>query len=145
MLVLDTDLLTLIQRKEGEAFQRLDARLADAAPVHQICLNVVSIEEQMRGWLAFIARAQNIEKQVEAYQRFRDMILFFQGWQILEFDDSAALQFQELRKARVRIGTMDLKIAAIALANDAILVSRNLKDFQNVPDLQVEDWTTAAE
>ena len=42
--------------------------------------------------------------------------------------------------ARIRIGTMDLKIAAIALANDAILLSRNLTDFSKVPALRVEDW-----
>ncbi len=36
---------------------------------------------------------------------------------------------------------MDLKIASIAMANEAILVSRNLKDFEQVPDLTVKDWT----
>ena len=52
----------------------------------------------------------------------------------------AAEQFQRLWVARIRIGTMDLKIAAIALANDAILLSRNLTDFSKVPALRVEDW-----
>jgi tRNA(fMet)-specific endonuclease VapC len=36
---------------------------------------------------------------------------------------------------------MDLKIASIAIANDAVLVSRNLSDFEQVPDLSVQDWT----
>ena len=40
----------------------------------------------------------------------------------------------------IRIGAMDLKIASIALANNATLLSRNLKDFGKVPDLKVEDW-----
>lgn len=43
---------------------------------------------------------------------------------------------------RLGIGTMDLRIAAIAIANEATLLSRNLKDFARVPDLKVEDWLT---
>ena len=35
---------------------------------------------------------------------------------------------------------MDLKIAAIAMANNATLLARNLKDFGKIPTLQVEDW-----
>jgi predicted nucleic acid-binding protein len=50
-------------------------------------------------------------------------------------------EFQRLCVRRVRIGTMDLKIAAIALANDATLLSRNLPDFAKVPGLRVEDWS----
>jgi tRNA(fMet)-specific endonuclease VapC len=36
---------------------------------------------------------------------------------------------------------MDLKIASIATANDALLLSRNLNDFVQIPNLKVEDWT----
>ena len=35
---------------------------------------------------------------------------------------------------------MDLKIAAVTIANNAILLSRNLRDFQQIPELKVEDW-----
>jgi tRNA(fMet)-specific endonuclease VapC len=35
---------------------------------------------------------------------------------------------------------MDLKIATIALVHDALLLSANLRDFQQVPDLRVADW-----
>lgn len=56
-------------------------------------------------------------------------------------DERASQQFQRLWQARIRIGTMDLKIAAIALVNDATLLTRNLSDFGKVPDLRIEDWT----
>jgi tRNA(fMet)-specific endonuclease VapC len=36
---------------------------------------------------------------------------------------------------------MDLKIAAISITNDAILISRNLADFERIPNLAVKDWT----
>ena len=47
----------------------------------------------------------------------------------------------DLKKRRVRIGTMDLRIAAIALSRDLTVLSRNASDFSKVPDLKVGDWT----
>lgn len=60
---------------------------------------------------------------------------------VLAFDEAAAVVFQRLRRTRLRIGSMDLKIAAIVLSRDATLLSRNLADFRQVPGLWVEDWT----
>jgi tRNA(fMet)-specific endonuclease VapC len=60
---------------------------------------------------------------------------------VFDYDMGAAEEFQRLRKQRVRIGTMDLRIAAIALSQDALLISRNLTDLRKVPGLRVEDWT----
>ena len=62
---------------------------------------------------------------------------------VLGFDEAAAMIFQRLRRSRLRIGTMDLKIAAIVLARDATLLSRNLDDFSHIPDVHVEDWTSS--
>ena len=59
----------------------------------------------------------------------------------LLFDEKAVAEFQRLWITRLRIGTMDLKIAAIALANDATLVTRNRIDFEKVPGLRIEDWS----
>jgi tRNA(fMet)-specific endonuclease VapC len=55
--------------------------------------------------------------------------------------DRAATEFARLLSPRLRIGTMDLKIAAIALTQDATVLTKNLKDFGRVPGLRVEDWT----
>jgi tRNA(fMet)-specific endonuclease VapC len=59
---------------------------------------------------------------------------------VLRFDNTCADQFKQLRGQKVRFGTMDLKIASIALVEKALLLSANLRDFQQVPSLQVEDW-----
>jgi tRNA(fMet)-specific endonuclease VapC len=61
-------------------------------------------------------------------------------FQIIAFDEPCADQFEKLRAAKIRIGTMDLKIAATALVHDALLLSANLRDFERVPGLRVEDW-----
>jgi tRNA(fMet)-specific endonuclease VapC len=62
--------------------------------------------------------------------------------EVLEFSERAATEFQRLRKLGIRVGTMDLKIAAIVLAIGAKLLSRNLADFRQIPNCDVEDWTT---
>ena len=66
---------------------------------------------------------------------------FFGEIKVLPFDKDAQNRFTDLRKNRVRIGTMDLRIASIALTTGSLLLSRNLRDFRQVPGLTVEDWT----
>src|SRR5205807_919508 len=101
---------------------------------------VVCLEEQLRGWLAAIKRKRNPSEQVPVYHRLGELWEFFGAWKILPFDDRAADLFKTLRKQRVRIGSQDLKIAAIALTCDALLLSANLRDFRQIPGLRVENW-----
>jgi len=77
------------------------------------------------------------------YGRLVKIIHFLADWHIAEWNEPAADAFERLRAARIRVGTQDLKIAGITLANDALLLSSNLRDFQQVPDLKVEDWIHA--
>jgi tRNA(fMet)-specific endonuclease VapC len=142
MLVLDTDLLTLVQQKSGAAYVRLDARLEAAAGSQVIVTTIVSFEEQMRGWLAYIANARTLERQLLAYARLHELFDDYRDRTILDFDQIAGSLFRELVRGRLRVGTMDLKIAAIALAHGATLLSRNLSDFRRIPGLRVEDWST---
>ena len=59
---------------------------------------------------------------------------------MLEWNDESAAKFGELRRERVRIGSMDLRIASTALVNEATLLTANTKDFEQVPGLQFENW-----
>lgn len=95
----------------------------------------------MRGWLTWIAQARSLIQQIERYAMLKRMILSYAEISLLDFNREAADEFSRLQKQRIRIGTMDLKIAAIALSHNATLLSRNLKDFSKVPGLQVEDWS----
>jgi tRNA(fMet)-specific endonuclease VapC len=101
---------------------------------------VVALEEQLRGWLTIIHRATDSRRQVGAYNRLAGLFEFFGDWEIVWFDSAAAALFDELRRRKIRVGTMDLRIAAIALAKDAPLLSADLGDFQRVPGLKVENW-----
>jgi tRNA(fMet)-specific endonuclease VapC len=95
----------------------------------------------MRGWLAFTAKRRTAEQQVFAYDKLHAALKDYKNANVLDFDERAAKVFHELKSQRIRVGTMDLKIASIALVNNAILISRNLADFERVPNLTVNDWT----
>jgi tRNA(fMet)-specific endonuclease VapC len=136
VIILDTDVLTLIQRRSGEPYQRL-VDWIDAHGDETVCSTVISYEEQMRGWLARIAQAQSPERQVYAYLKLRELATFFQRFPLLDYDQRAADRFAALRKQRLRIGTMDARIAAIALVHDALLVTGNRVDFERVPELRI--------
>jgi tRNA(fMet)-specific endonuclease VapC len=139
MIVLDTDHLSVLEYRDSPRAFELQARLEAESPT-ELFTTVVSLEEQMRGWLALIARYSHVEQQVAYYSRLLSMHGFFSGWQLLPFDADAAREFQRLRSQGVRIGTMALKIASIVLSRNAILLSANLSDFEQVPGLRVENW-----
>lgn len=104
---------------------------------------VVTYEEQSRGRLATVNAARTARQLVQAYAYLRQHALNYTRIPIVEFDDAAATIAAMLHKSKLRVGTMDLRIAAIALSPNALLLSRNLRDFQRVPNLRVEDWTKA--
>jgi tRNA(fMet)-specific endonuclease VapC len=137
MLVLDTDHLVELDRGSAQG-AGLRQKLEDAEDT--VATTIISAEEQFRGWLAQIHRQHDPHEQIAAYQRLQRRIAFFAEWNVLPWDTDAADILQRLRRQRIRIGTMDLKIASIVLAHDATLLSRNLRDFQQVPGLRVEDW-----
>jgi tRNA(fMet)-specific endonuclease VapC len=137
--LLDTDHMSLLDRggTEGET---LRSRLRTVPP-DDAATTIISYEEQTRGWLARIAQARTAATQVDLYRQLKRQLLNYCQIAVLDYDKQAATEFERLRQARVRIGTMDLKIAAIALANDATLLTRNATDFRKVPSLRFEDWT----
>ncbi|MGI4787832.1 MAG: type II toxin-antitoxin system VapC family toxin [Janthinobacterium lividum] len=139
MLILDTDHLSILERDTIEAFN-LGRRLAPVPP-EEVAVTIITYEEQMRGWFAYITQARTTPQQIEAYQRLRRFITQYSRINLIDYDAEAGRQFDNLRTAKVRIGTKDLQIAAICLANNATLLTRNLKHFSQVPGLNAEDWS----
>ena len=140
MIILDTDCLSLLERKGGAGFYRLSAKLAEFQP-DEIATTIITFEEQMRGWMAFLAKANTIEKQISAYQKLYRFLENYRYIPVLQFDEKAGSVFQELKSRKIRIGTMDLKIASISISQNTLLISRNLSDYEQIPNLRVEDWT----
>jgi tRNA(fMet)-specific endonuclease VapC len=140
MVALDTDHMSLLEWEERPETQRLRARLGQL-PVADVATTIVSFEEQMRGWMSYLSKATRLDRQIEGYGRLKSQLQNYCEIPVLEFDEKAASEFERLRQMRLRIGTMDQKIAAIVVSRDAILLSKNLVDFSKVPGLKVEDWT----
>jgi len=140
MVVLDTDHMSVLERRDQPGAVALRARLASLLAA-EVVTTISSYEEQMRGWMAYLAQTRSVAQRVAAYRRLLQHLDNYRRIPVLGFDEAAAVVFQRLRRARLRIGTMDVKIAAIVLSREAILLSRNLADFRQVAGLQVEDWT----
>jgi tRNA(fMet)-specific endonuclease VapC len=143
MIILDTDVFSLLELPDSSEYIRLRARIAQLDPPEPVVTTVVTYEEQSRGRLASVSSARKDRQLVEAYSHLQQHILNYRKVRLIGFDDAAAEIVSGLQRSKLRIGTMDLRIAAIALAHDALLLSRNLRDFQKIPNLRVEDWTKA--
>lgn len=139
MFILDTDHLSLLEWDNADSLS-LQMRL-ETVPPEQVATTVINYEEQMRGWLERAARANDRDRLISAYSRLLIHIKTFEGIPLLPFDSNAADALESFQKAKIRIGTMDLKIAAIAFANDATVLTRNIAHFGKVPGLKVEDWS----
>jgi tRNA(fMet)-specific endonuclease VapC len=139
MIILDTDHIVTLKYSDSERFKRLAQRMADSKD-QEFVTTAITIEEQMRGWLAQINRLRDVTKQVLAYSELIGLLDFYSYWEVLPFNTLSADQFAEFRSQRIRIGTMDLKIASIAVTQNSVLLTANKRDFENIPELQIEDW-----
>lgn len=132
----DTDTLSLIQRRHPVVTKRLQA-----LPPREVVITIITYEEQMRGWLAQIRSTSKLEKLAAVYERFQSAVRALNEIEILPFNADCAQSVRRLQRLRLRIGTADLRIAAIALTRESILVTANTRDFSMIPGLALEDWT----
>src|SRR5438552_2148995 len=85
-----------------------------------------AVEEQMRGWLASIAKKRKTQRQIHPYDELTRLIEFFADYYIVRFNQAAADLYDTF--TRIRIGAADRKIAAIAIAQNALLLTANRRD-----------------
>lgn len=136
--VLDTDTVTRQQANHPAVLRRLEQ-----LPPTQIFTTVITLREQIRGRLAVVDRVAEGVQLVKAYQQLQTTLDYFQQVNVLSFTVEAAVRLQQLRDQKIRVGSQDLRIAAIVLSGSGILVTSNRRDFSRVPGLQIEDWASA--
>lgn len=138
--LLDTDHISFLQKESGSEFRMLVARI-DRHPEEDFALSIASFHEQLLGAHSLINRAQTNTALLRGYQLLSDILASFSDSPVLPFDTEAITTFDRLRAQRIRVATMDLRIASIALCHNLTLLTRNEKDFGKVPGLAIENWT----
>jgi len=111
----------------------------------EVAISIVTVQELFNGWVVRINSAGKVEDVVRLYGKLSRTVALIGRVRVLDFDDFAGETFQRLRLENSTLSKQrlqkDMRIAAIALVNDAVLVTRNYRDFSQVPSLKIEDWS----
>ena len=137
--LLDTDTVSFVLSNHPLVNQRLAMAGEDAVT------SIITVHEVFNGWVGRINSAKMVNQTIALYGKLSKALELFKDVEILDFDDKAAEQLTvfiqnnpQLNKNKLQ---KDMRIAAIALANNAIVVTRNHRDFSQVPGLKIVDWT----
>lgn len=100
-----------------------------------LCISSITSAELAHG----VCKSVNREKNEVALLKFPALL------KVLPFDNSAAVEYGRicayLQRRGMPIGTMDMLIAAHALSRSLVLITNNVREFERVPGLTIENWT----
>jgi len=129
MYLLDTNTLIYLFKNQGNVAQNLEA-----IPAHSLYISSITLFELYTG----IAKSKSPEKRTLQLQHLLAQIT------LLNFDEKSAEIAANIRAdleiKGTPIGTLDILIASVALANDLTVVTHNTKEFSRVKNLQIIDW-----
>jgi tRNA(fMet)-specific endonuclease VapC len=120
----------LIRRREARLVRRMAQR-----PIADFGLSSITLAELHYG----------AEKSARPPHQRQTLEKFLVPFTVLDFTYDASVAYgkirAELEAAGTPIGALDMLIAAHAISNNLVLLTRNLKEFKRVPGLKAEDWT----
>lgn len=141
--LLDTDHVSLLLTRHPQVSRRVAEVGADVA------ITIVTVQELFNGWVVRINAAHELEDLVRLYGKLSRTIALCKRIPVLEFDAAAGDCYRQLLQETPLLSKKrlqkDMRIAAIALVNGAIVVTRNNRDFAQVPGLSLENWARAGE
>jgi tRNA(fMet)-specific endonuclease VapC len=138
MTAFDTDVLSDILRGAPTVVAR--AGTIDRA--NQV-VPVVVVEKVIRGRFAAIRLAEAGKGKTSlpaAYDLFDQSFRALAAFQILLYNMAADALIQQLKRNKIRVGTRDMRIAAICIVHGATLVTRNARDYNKIPGLTLDVW-----
>jgi tRNA(fMet)-specific endonuclease VapC len=136
LYVLDTDILSLYQEGHPGIRQHIAQH-----PPDELSTSIISVEEQLSSWYTLRRRVKGRDQLARAYERFAQNVRMLSRLQILSYSTEAIDRYDVLRRSKLGVKGNDLRIAAIALQNSAIVITRNRVDFERIPGLRIEDWS----
>ena len=130
MYMLDTNICIYAMKNKPEAvLQRFKNNLH-----HGLCISAITLAELQHG----VEKSANPERNTAALLQFLSIL------SVLPFDDLAAAEYgaicADLQRKGTPIGTMDMLIAAHARCEGLALVTNNVREFERVPGLEIENW-----
>jgi tRNA(fMet)-specific endonuclease VapC len=135
LYVLDTDTLSLYWRGDPLVRQSVGAH-----PSTDLAITIMTVDEQLSGWYTLARQTRNPRDIAHAYAQLGGTVGFLAQWRILPYTEQAIARVDHLKGLRLNVRVMDLRIAAITLEHGGTIVTRNVRDFQRVPGLAVENW-----
>lgn len=137
MFFLDTDIATLVFRKQDRVLARLATVAAD-----RIAFTLVTWLEVLRGRIEAIIKAATAAELLAAVDGLQKSETFLTQFLLVPITDAVAAQFEQLRanKKLNKMDSGDRLQAALALSHGATLVTRNTKDYAHVPNLKLDNW-----
>jgi len=110
-----------------------------------VAVTIVTVQELFNGWVGRINDPSLVHNLPGLYSKLWTTVKYLQTIEVLDFTPEAdsclkklLKDHRPLRKNRLQ---KDMGIAAIALSVGATVITRNQRDFCQVPGLSIEDWT----
>jgi predicted nucleic acid-binding protein len=137
MILLDTD--TVTHFSYGNANVR---RKIKEAGDEELAIAIITRNEILRGRAESLLKAANEDELRKAAVRFQQAEELLSDFRVVGFDENSIKHFGRLRKQKSikKMGRADVLIACIALAHDALLVTRNTKDYKGIAGLRMDNW-----
>ncbi|MBH8555350.1 type II toxin-antitoxin system VapC family toxin [Nostocaceae cyanobacterium CENA357] len=139
LYILDTDHVSFLLQGN----QTVISKVAQVYP--HLAITIVTVQEIFNGWVVKINDRAESGNLVNLYTKLWTTQEYFKGVRILNFDTAAYTCYQGLLRENQQLNKKrlqkDLRIAAIAISISAVMVTRNQKDFSQIPNLVLEDWT----
>jgi tRNA(fMet)-specific endonuclease VapC len=134
--ILDTDTLSHYQQGHPRV-----GPAVDAWPPGALGVTIITVEEQFTGWRGVARRLKRPDQIAAAYDGWTWAVKSLRHFTVVGYTAADIVRYEQLLQLKLKIGKPDLRIAAIALEHGATVVTCNRRDFQQIPNLTIEDWS----